>query len=147
MELRYSKIENIYDRYNSYLKALSWDINNTYSQDKEAGVEWLLQKMIGAYRETELVGLGSIRTYYDLEKKQMTADLASIVDYRFRRKGIADRLLREMLIYCKDLNVEIVKVNILKDNKPSLLQIEKNNFEYVEINDDIVTYQKKLINN
>ena len=146
MEIQFKRIENRYDKYRSYVKSLSWDTNNTYSIDKDAGVEWLIQKMIGVYHEEELIALGCIKKYYNIEKKKHYANLSSIVDFRFRRQGIADRLLKEMLEYCRELDVEIVKVDILKDNLPSVSQIEKNEFDFVKFDDKIITFEKKLIN-
>ena len=146
MEIQYRKIENSYDKYYSYLKSLTWDKDNTYCKNKDAGIEWLIQKMIGAYNEDELIALGSIKKYYDVEKRKIYADLSSIVDFRFRRRGIADHLLKEMLEYCKELNVETVKVKIYKNNLPSVSQIEKNDFDFVSFDDKIITFEKKLIN-
>ena len=147
MQIIYKRIENKYDKYFSYQKALSWDTKNTYSREKEiTGIDWLIQKMIGVYHEEELIALGCIKTEYDLDKKMKYAYLSSIVDFRFRRCGIANNLLKEMLIYCKELNVEKVIVNILKENSASISQIEKNDFNFVKFDDEIITFEKKLIN-
>ena len=147
INIQFKKIENRYDKYYSYMKALSWDTGHTYSFDNESGIEWLMQKMIGAYNDNELVALGCIKINYDIEKNEKYSELSSIVDYRYRRKGIADKLLKEMLEYCKELNVQKVRVNILKSNMPSVSQIEKNEFDFVSFDDDIITFEKKLINN
>lgn len=146
MALEYKRILNIYDKYDSYMKSLSWDKDNMYSMDKENGVEWLLQKMIGVYDEDQLIALGCVRTYYKIEKKKYYAELSSIVHNLYRRRGIADHLLKEMLEYCKELNIDIVKVYILEKNIASISQIEKNGFELVLKDNKIRTYQKKLIN-
>lgn len=140
MNVEYKLITNKLDRYSSYLKALTWDTKNTYSIDKNIGIDWLIQIMIGAYADNNLVGLGCIRTYYDDMKKY--AYLSNIVDNNYRRKGIADRLLIEMLKYCKEQNIITVRVNILKNNLSSISQIEKNNFNFVSFDDKTITFEK-----
>ena len=146
MSLEFRKIEDKNDKYYSLLKALSWDLKSTYSLDRKMGVEWLLQKMIGVYDDDELIALGCIRKYYDIDEAKSYANLSSIVDRRYRRKGIANKLLKEMLEYCKELDVEMVKVEILKSNKASVRKKKKNDFDFVEFDDKIIKYEKKLIN-
>ena len=146
MDLQYKKIENKQEKYNSYMKALSWDTKHTYSFDNNAGVDWLLEKMIGVYDEDILIALGCIKTYYNLEKECKYADLSLIVNSKYRKKGIAESLIKEMLIYCKELNVDTVRALILKNNKISIEKAENNNFELMSSDNKILTYEKKLIN-
>jgi len=140
----YIRLDNKIDRYNSFIHALSWDTKHTYSIDDNIGIEWLLQKMIGVYDDNSLIGLGSIRNYNLINERYAT--LAIIVKKNYRKQGIGDRLLKELLEYCKELDIELVRVNILKNNKNSLSNVEKNRFNYISIDNNIITYEKKLIN-
>lgn len=146
MNFEYKRIENIYDKYYSFIKSLMWDTKKTYKIDKAVGIDWITDKMVGVYNQTELIALGSIKTFYNLDEKKHYGYLSSIVDYTYRRQGIADHLLKEMLLYCKELGIDIVRVDVLKDNLASVSHIEKSEFDFVSFDDSIITFEKKLIN-
>lgn len=145
MNLQYKKISDIYEKCDSYVKALSWDTKHTYSLDDNVGSDWLLEKMIGVYNQGELIALGGIKTHYDIENKDNYGDLSLIVKFKYRKKGIAEHLLKELLIYCKELNVDTVRASILRKNKISIEKAEKNNFRLVSNDNKILIYEKKLI--
>ena len=143
MELEFKKIENKMERYNLYSETIMWDTKRTFSEDDQLGIEWLISTTIGVYLDNEPVALGGIKLFY--ENKEKVAYLSAIVNPKYRRKGIADRLLEYMLSYCKsELNINKVKVKILIQNKASINQIEKNDFEFESFNDKILTFSKDL---
>lgn len=146
MNLEFKVISDKSDRYSICSYVLTWDTKKTYNFDNCIRAEYLFQNFIGVYNNNELIALGGIKPYYN--DGIMCARLSSIVKPNFRRKGVADQLLRYMLFYSKnELNIEKVFVNIMKKNKPSILQIEKNDFNLISFKDNIYTYEKKLINN
>lgn len=146
MELKFKRIEDKHEKYDAHSRALTWDNKHTYSQEKSSGADWMFDKMVGVYDADELVALGCITPYFDDEYKRSLAYLSSIVRKDHRRMGISDILLRNMLEYCKDLNIKKVTVEILKSNKISINSIEKNNFNLKENNDKVLVYEKKLNN-
>lgn len=146
MNIIYKKIENKTDKYNSYIKALTWDTKRTYSLDDNIGADWLLQRMIGAYDNDKLIALGCISRFYNDEFKILVADLSLIVHKDYRNKGIADNLLRNMIAYCKELNIKQVNANILEKNKISINKAKKYDFNLVDKVDKVLIYEKKLNN-
>ena len=122
--MEYKRLYNVYERYDSYTKVLSWDTKHTYSQDDYIGIEWLLQRMIGVYDDKDLIALGSIREYNLINDRY--AILSCIVKKNYRRQGIADKLLKELLEYCKELNIEKGVIYVLK-NTLNEVNINKQN--------------------
>ena len=145
MNIKYKIIEDKFDRYNIYSEALTWDTKNTYNTNKEKNdLSWLLNTFIGVYNEEELVALGSIRKYF--KNDTICANISYIVKPEYRKKGIGNNLIKYLLEYSKnDLDVKMVYVDILKNNKESVSQIEKNDFDFKSFNDKIISFQKKLI--
>ena len=144
MSINYKIIYNSFDKYEIYSTVLKWDKKNTYCiNKKEIDNTWMVEKMIAVYNNDELIGLGGILPNYSLNY----ASLSSIIKPKYRKKGIATRLLKEMLNYTKnELGINIVRVNVLKKNLTCINHIEKNNFEFVSFNDKVITFEKKLIN-
>ena len=130
MKVEYKKIEDKFDRYNIYNEALTWDTKKTFQTDAdEINILWLLNIFIGVYNNDELC-----------------AEISYIVKPEYRKKGIGNNLIKYMLEYCKnDLNVKMVYVDILKTNKESVSQIEKNDFDFESFDDKIITFKRKLI--
>lgn len=145
MKVEYKKIDDKFDRYNIYNEALTWDTKKTFQTDAdEINILWLLNIFIGVYNNDELVALGSIRKYYNNDN--VCAEISYIVKPEYRKKGIGNNLIKYMLEYCKnDLNVKMVYVDILKTNKESVSQIEKNDFDFESFDDKIITFKRKLI--
>lgn len=146
MNLSFEVIENSVEKYKIYMTSLKWDTDKTYSiYDNEYPMSWIFEKVVSVHLDDELVGIGGIKPCF--ENNEMYVELSSIVNPEYRRMGIADRLLNFMLEYTKnELNIPIAKVNILKSNIPSIKQIENNNFTFIYSTDNIITYEKKLIN-
>ena len=145
MELNFKRVEDKYDRYKYGMISIIWDKKHTYSLDGQIGLNWMFQEMILAYSDDNLVGIGEINTFY--EDKIKKARLGVITNPNYRKKGIANSLINEMLVCCRDeLDVEIVVANILSTNKKSLSKAQKNEFELIGSNGKILTYEKKLIN-
>ena len=142
MDIKYKIIEKTLEKYDTYIKALYWDKDNTYCIDKNRiDGHWLVEVMIGVYDDKELVGLGSILPNYN----EKVAYLSSIIKPDYRKKGLASNLLKEMLVYCKDeLKIYNVRVNILKRNLTCIDHIEKQDFDFVSFDDKVITYEKKL---
>ena len=127
MDLNFKRVEDSYDRYKYGMISIIWDKKHTYSLDGQLGVDWMFQEMILAYLNDDLVGIGDINTFYENRVKK--ARLGVITNPKYRKKGIASELIREMLICCRDeLNVEVAVANILSTNKKSLAKAEKNEF-------------------
>ena len=144
--MEFKRIEEKMEKYDAYVKALSWDNKNTYSQDKDVGLDWMFDKMVGVYEEDELIALGCITRYFDNECKRSYANISSIVRKDYRNKGISKILLNHLVAYCKDLEVKTITIEILKTNKISIKSIQNSDFEYKEETDKVLVYQKKLIN-
>ena len=115
MNLCFKRIEDKYERYNFGLISIKWDKKHTYSQDGNIGVDWLFQEMIVAYSGDDLVGIGEINPYYEDQVKK--ARLAVVTNPKYRKKGVASNLIREMLICCRDeLQVQTAVADILDTN-------------------------------
>ena len=127
MGIEFKKIENAYDKYYSYLRAMEWDTTKPYNFADNVGVEWLILKMIGVYNQENLVALGCIRDYYDLDKKKKCANITTFVDYRYIEESIKTKLLSELLSYCKELEVEEIsqKKEETKKKKPASKRLIK----------------------
>ena len=140
MNLKIKVIKEKMDRYNNYIRAIRWDKN---IDQKNIGVDWLIKKMVGAYIDEELVGIGCIGKYY--EGSKINGDLTVLVNPNHRKKGVEDRLLSYMLNYSKEeLKIEKVKATMLKTDLPSVSQYERNDFDFVSFDDKSITFEKKL---
>ena len=102
MELEIKEITDKSLKYDLYMLSLTWDNEDTYHEDKDSGIgaNWLIQRTIAVYKDEELIGLGGIKN--SDETKEICADFSAIVKPEYRRRGVADKLLKFMLEYCKE---------------------------------------------
>lgn len=56
-------------------------------------------------------------------------EVSFYVDYKHHRKGIASRLMKKAIDFCKQANYRIVLAFLISNNKPSLKLLQKFDFQ------------------
>ena len=100
-------------------------------------------RILGLYINDTIIGLGTI-CYLPITCKDYVT-ISCVIRPEFRKKGYATILINKLIEIIKNVyDVEKVRVEILKDNIASITLIENNNFDFLNFDDEKITYEKKL---
>ena len=133
------------DTYKIYKLACRWDKNNMWktSEFDDLELDMCFIRIIGLYIDDTIIGLGTICYLPIIYKDYVT--ISCVIRPEYRKKGYATILINKLIEIIKNVyNVEKVRVEILKDNIASITLIENNNFDFLNFDDEKITYEKKL---
>lgn len=133
------------DTYKIYKVACDWDKNNTWKTTEfdDLEIDMCFTRIIGLYNNDTVIGLGTICYLPIVQKNYVT--ISCIIRPEYRKKGYATMLINKLIEIIKNVyDVEKVRVEIFKNNIASITLIENSNFEFLNFDDEIITYEKKL---
>ncbi len=133
------------DTYKIYKLACGWDKNNMWktSEFDDLELDMCFTRILGLYINDTIIGLGTI-CYLPITCKDYVT-ISYVIRPEYRKKGYATILINKLIEIIKNIyNVEKVRVEILKDNIASITLIENNNFDFLNFDDEKITYEKKL---
>lgn len=133
------------DTYKIYKLACKWDKNNMWKTEEfdDLELDMCFTRILGLYINDTIIGLGTI-CYLPITCKDYVT-ISCVIRPEFRKKGYATILINKLIEIIKNVyDVEKVRVEILKDNIASITLIENNNFDFLNFDDEKITYEKKL---
>lgn len=154
------------DFYQLYDRAYSWDKNKYCFQKKELPeFMGLFSEYYALYEDEKFIGYGilnlkiclSSSIYIRLEDSniekiesnnksdQSKINIAYIINPLYRNQGYGTILFNELVQQAESkTNYDIIEVNILKKNLPSISLIEKTDFDFKCFDDEKIIFQKVI---
>ena len=141
---RIEKIKGTINKYDIYKESLEWEKDSKNIEIDCA--QWIISDMFAAYIDDNFVSLGLINNHYGINDANSV-----LLSIRNNPKNtdnlIIDKLLKSMLEYSKEeLNAKTAYIELLKSDANSIVKIENNDYDFVNFDDETITFKKILTN-
>lgn len=134
--------------YKYYNMAVLWDNKRkcfTNKDSSDSDLIGMFEYTYLLYLNDNIIGYGIIFYAPKLDEFEEEAYLTCIIRPEYRKKGYGQILLKQLEDAAKnDLNISNVKVEILKNNIPSITLAENSDYEFESFDNRKIVFKKEL---